>query len=1134
MASNKPWDTGSSFPDQYGHGPDHDHEHGYGQSHGRISPEDGTAAGRNLAGRDQASASITSLADFDPFMMSMGVDISDVHDVNDIGDAASSHPPVSGSSTTTATTSPPPGLPVPEPLDPYWATRNHQPSSHSLRSMPSGISVLTPSERMTSYRDSQISIDTSDNLPYDSMVAPETPHSSGLLWNGPDLGSSSWDYQPVWDTPTRRGSIGEDSSNSIYTAPKPDYQPIYPPKLPPRRSQSKPWKVSRSFSLRPKNQTIPEEDDFGDMAPMLGRTPASGGVATDYEHSQHNLYNPYNTSTELRDLHNATDEPRQFTSVPIAAISTKLLHELQQQELNGMLTGGIGAGHEQPVTQLRSSDLGIYLQSPTRDSTTGNYETASSHYHEASHDSTHYSASGGLLRSLSQRIGRNGTVRNARMLSQEHTIWDFGQAEANRLGKPVEVLITEPFPSAKSPVTKVNVDISAITGPGSDTLDRSLMSQSTKRMTSSTLELLSTRSASTKIIYYPQPNWKPFTMGRKYISFLIVLTLGLTIGVEVTYKVNHGSDVARFTTPDKLPSGTYFVVKFLPIIVSVIYGVLWQLIDYDVKRLEPFHQLSLEGGALASRSLNIDYITDTNILMPIQAAKFGHYAVTFSSIAAMLSVSAVPTLAAASLYLYPSRAVRIKEPDATKSIRISPIYIHLLSATLLLCASCAVCLLIILNRRKSGLSTNPRGIAGIAAMAVVSHILMDFKNMDLASHADLHKRLKYQRYVLQNDALAPHPNNPPLGTGPAKKGSDSGAGKNNQEKEDDDSDYNAEADIETPDKHTTNAITENPHPLILRAAGCIPFIISILLFAGLIPGLLFSRMNVIMDQVPWLITLLAVIIKLGWNWLDKVVRLIEPYYILSKRRASPLTLTLDYTAMPFGYMPYRALRNGHWLVFMVGFGSVIVEMLTVLLTSLSHVEGQDLITGQRNSSSQASSQSNDTTQRLGLVLALVVRKVVKGSSGLRQDKDDDDDDVEEGSPFLQSLNSGQETRMSFFVSFGCALFILVYLATVATIVYARRRRPFMPRQPNTIASTLSYIHQSKMLYDFVGTAYMTTGEREKQLVNLKKTYGLGTFKGRDGQSHVGVDEEPLIANYKHGLSEVGQWNEPWNTMWDQY
>ncbi|KKF97257.1 hypothetical protein CFO_g382 [Ceratocystis platani] len=415
-------------------------------------------------------------------------------------------------------------------------------------------------------------------------------------------------------------------------------------------------------------------------------------------------------------------------------------------------------------------------------------------------------------------------------------------------------------------------------------------------------------------------------MGRKYISFLIVLTLGLTIGVEVTYKVNHGSDVARFTTPDKLPSGTYFVVKFLPIIVSVIYGVLWQLIDYDVKRLEPFHQLSLEGGALASRSLNIDYITDTNILMPIQAAKFGHYAVTFSSIAAMLSVSAVPTLAAASLYLYPSR------------------------------------------------------------------------------------------------------------TGPAKKGSDSGAGKNNQEKEDDDSDYNAEADIETPDKHTTNAITENPHPLILRAAGCIPFIISILLFAGLIPGLLFSRMNVIMDQVPWLITLLAVIIKLGWNWLDKVVRLIEPYYILSKRRASPLTLTLDYTAMPFGYMPYRALRNGHWLVFMVGFGSVIVEMLTVLLTSLSHVEGQDLITGQRNSSSQASSQSNDTTQRLGLVLALVVRKVVKGSSGLRQDKDDDDDDVEEGSPFLQSLNSGQETRMSFFVSFGCALFILVYLATVATIV----------------------------------------------------------------------------------------------------
>lgn len=48
-----------------------------------------------------------------------------------------------------------------------------------------------------------------------------------------------------------------------------------------------------------------------------------------------------------------------------------------------------------------------------------------------------------------------------------------------------------------------------------------------------------------------------------------------------------------------LPGYAYFAFKFLPTIIAVSYGVLWQITDFEVKRLEAFYQLSKEGGGSA-------------------------------------------------------------------------------------------------------------------------------------------------------------------------------------------------------------------------------------------------------------------------------------------------------------------------------------------------------------------------------------------------------------------------------------------------------------------------------------------------------------------------------------------------------
>jgi hypothetical protein len=335
-------------------------------------------------------------------------------------------------------------------------------------------------------------------------------------------------------------------------------------------------------------------------------------------------------------------------------------------------------------------------------------------------------------------------------------------------------------------------------------------------------------------------------------------------------------------------------------------------------------------------------------------------------------------------------------------------------------------------------------------MANRSHILMDFKDMDTVTPDEIHNRLKSHRYTLRNSSLAPEENAPLT---QAEK-----------------------------DKYDQHKRPENPHPLMLRLLVGIPFILGIFIFMILIPVILFQpSANIITERAPWLLTGLAVCIKLAWGTLETDVRMIEPFYILSRRHASPKVLTLDYTAMAFGWMPIRALMNGHLLVALVGLGSVLAEVLTICCTSFSNVSGT-LFAERRDGS---------------------------------------------------NINAGEETFLSFWISFALAVFILSFLCLVATFVYWRRRHAFLPRQPNTIASILVFIHQSKMLYDFVGTEKMDNTEMVTKLVGIGKSYGLGWFTGRDGEMHCGVDEEELVSGYKHG-EDSKKANMPWNSHWQSF
>ena len=65
-----------------------------------------------------------------------------------------------------------------------------------------------------------------------------------------------------------------------------------------------------------------------------------------------------------------------------------------------------------------------------------------------------------------------------------------------------------------------------------------------------------------------------------------------------------------------------FSLLYLPTIIAVVYSMLWSWVDLDVKRLEPYYQLSQIGGASAERSLLIHYPVDFLAFIPIKAARY--------------------------------------------------------------------------------------------------------------------------------------------------------------------------------------------------------------------------------------------------------------------------------------------------------------------------------------------------------------------------------------------------------------------------------------------------------------------------------------------------------------------------------
>ena len=83
----------------------------------------------------------------------------------------------------------------------------------------------------------------------------------------------------------------------------------------------------------------------------------------------------------------------------------------------------------------------------------------------------------------------------------------------------------------------------------------------------------------------------------------------------------NGGGLAFAATADDLPLTAIAGYIYLPTVIAVIYNIMWSWIDLDVKRLEPWFQLSKPEGATAENSVLLSYPFDFLAFVPVRAAR---------------------------------------------------------------------------------------------------------------------------------------------------------------------------------------------------------------------------------------------------------------------------------------------------------------------------------------------------------------------------------------------------------------------------------------------------------------------------------------------------------------------------------
>ncbi|KAF5247876.1 hypothetical protein FANTH_6157 [Fusarium anthophilum] len=144
--------------------------------------------------------------------------------------------------------------------------------------------------------------------------------------------------------------------------------------------------------------------------------------------------------------------------------------------------------------------------------------------------------------------------------------------------------------------------------------------------------------------------WKPLSLSTPILLAVIALTILLAIAIEtVAQRSAAQGGLALSPTLTDIPGYVKFSYLYVPTIIAVLYSLIWSWIDLDVKRMQPWFELSKDTGATGGGSLFLDYQYEFVALVPFKAAKRKHWPSFFAGTAMVIVFWALTPLQSAVL-----------------------------------------------------------------------------------------------------------------------------------------------------------------------------------------------------------------------------------------------------------------------------------------------------------------------------------------------------------------------------------------------------------------------------------------------------------------------------------------------------
>ncbi|KAG5774536.1 hypothetical protein H9Q72_000025 [Fusarium xylarioides] len=149
---------------------------------------------------------------------------------------------------------------------------------------------------------------------------------------------------------------------------------------------------------------------------------------------------------------------------------------------------------------------------------------------------------------------------------------------------------------------------------------------------------------------YRTKGWKPLSLSTPILLAVIALTILLAVAVEtLAQRSATQGGLALSPTLEDIPGYAKFSYLYFPTIIAVLYSLIWSWIDLDVKRMQPWFELSKDTGATGEGSLFLDYQYEFVALVPFKAAKSKHWPSFFAGTAMVVVFWALTPLQSAVL-----------------------------------------------------------------------------------------------------------------------------------------------------------------------------------------------------------------------------------------------------------------------------------------------------------------------------------------------------------------------------------------------------------------------------------------------------------------------------------------------------